>query len=67
MLHLIGGSVFTVTQMKGIDPSEGLSNPKSIYFLALFYNKTAGITVHLNIGKYLPIDMEQDTRRFQNC
>jgi len=66
-LHLIGGSLVTAMQMKGIDPSEGTSTPKSIYFLILFYNKTAGITVHLNIGKYLPLDMEQKTRRLQNC
>jgi hypothetical protein len=36
-------------QRKGIDPSEGPSNPKSIYFFVIFYNKRAGITVHLNI------------------
>jgi hypothetical protein len=67
MLHLIGGSVFTVMQMKGMDPSEGPSNPKNIYFLAVFYNKTVGIIVHLIIGIYLAMEMEQKTRRFQNC
>jgi hypothetical protein len=54
-------------QRKGIDLSESPSNPKSIYFSLLLYNKRTGITVHLNIGKYLPLDMDQKTRRLQNC
>jgi hypothetical protein len=53
-------------QRKGVDPSEGPSNPKNIYFFVLFYNKRAGITVYLNIRNYLPLDMEQKTRNLKN-